>query len=304
MTREEYSEKVNGSFFEADILSLYDFFENYLLGERITEPDIIAQIKQEVINYQIKELTAHLMHDLHTNGRKILRSYCNSLYTNIRNFIKEDNDEKQIKIWRVLLLSYINLSRLIVDDDKIQRFLLQPNNSQKIILCVSTIKLDEDDIKVNEEIAHIQELINEHPNTSYLVLPIHGCSFDQFKNRIKSYRITHVHIAGHTINSKTIKIQFSDSGVKFSTFHKYVNEYNRHFEVLFLNCCSTYEYIERTPFPFSDISICHETEVNGITAYDASHAFYTNLFNDIPAEESWNAVRNSIEDNLYHILHS
>lgn len=253
----------------------------------------------------IKKSISCLRKKLFSNIRGLLLSYCISLFQNVQQFEKMCDTadiDKLKKKWKKVLLSYINLSRLIVDDDKIQRALSEQDANIKIILCVSTIHIENDDVRVNKEVANIQETINQNPNEAFLVIPIHGCSFEMFEKQIKRHRnITHIHIAGH---SSTSKIEFSDNGVTYKKLKNHLEKLNRHFELLFLNSCFSFEYLKEQPFPYADKSICHETELNGTTAYDASDIFYNHLFQGSSIDEAWTLVQNSIEDNLYRVLHS
>lgn len=306
MNRAEYLNRLIDNIFEQDIMPIFDFFEPHLSEPKIADHAQILTIRANMIDQGIKNIVSCLNKNLYSTHRGVLRSYCNSLFTNVRQFENMDyttEPEKIVQKWKVLLLSYINLSRLIIDDEKIQRFFEQPDDFQNIILCLSTIKLEEDDIRANQEIVEIQETINQNPNDTYLVLPFHGCSFDRFKNQMKKYNtnITHVHIAGHATTSQ---VRFSDSGVKYETLCKHIEQHNCHFRLLFLNCCFTYEYLKQTAFPHAQTSICHETSLISETAIDASRIFYGSLVENNSIDDSWAMVQNSIEDDLYHVLPS
>lgn len=303
MTREEFLERLNDNIFADEIMPIFDFFECHLYEDTMMDLNSIIAIRDNINNNDIKSKISCLRKALYQNIRGLLLSYCISLFQNVQQFIRMVNSEDFNKLkqkWKKVLLSYINLSRLIVDDDKIQRALSDQDATIKIILCVSTIHIENDDVRVNKEVANIQDIINQNPNDAFLVIPIHGCSFEMFENQIKRYNITHIHIAGH---SSTSKIEFSDNGVTYKKLQNHIEKLNRHFELLFLNCCFSFEYIKELPFPYSDKSICHETELNGTTAYDASDIFYTHMFQGNSIDEAWTMVQNSIEDNLYHVLH-
>lgn len=303
MTREEFLENLSNNLFTDEIMPIFDFFESHLYDDKLSNLDSFISIIDSLNRVDIKKSISFLRKKLFNNIRGLLLTYCVSLFQNVQQFEKMRNTADVDKLkqkWKKVLLSYINLSRLIVDDNKIQRSLLQQDNSIKIILCLGTIQIENDDVRVNKEIANIQEIINQSPNDTYLVIPIHGCSFQQFEKQIQRYNITHIHIAGH---SSEEKIEFSDNGVTYKRFLNHIKKLDRHFELLFLNCCFTYEYLDMQPFPYSDKTICHETELNGTTAYDASDIFYTHLFQGSQIDGAWTMVQNSIEDNLYHVLH-
>lgn len=302
MTREEYEERLDGNTFKDDILPIFDFFEIHLDDEKKPDLDYIINRKNSITRLEISNTISNLLHNLYIHKREILISYCWSLLRNVQQFEKMDNDENvenRIIKWKKCLLSYINLSRVIIDEAKIEECLAKPTVSQKIVLCVSTIKLENDDIRVNEEIADIQETNNLTPNSDYLVLPIHGCSFDQFKTRLKKNHITHIHIAGHANSSKLF---FSDAPVKYDRFCNHIQQLNYQYELLFLNCCQTFEYLLNKAFPYSNESICHETDLDSTIAIDASQIFYTELFNGLSIKDSWNGVLNSLGVNSYHLL--
>ncbi len=304
MTREEFLEKLNDNIFTEKIMPIFDFFECHLYEDTILDLNSIIAIIDNLNNNNIKNTISCLRKTLFQNMRGLLLSYCISLFENVRQFIDMRNTgdfDKLIQKWKKVLLSYINLSRLIVDDHKIQRALSIQDASINIILCISTIHIENDDVKVNKEVANIQDTINQNPNEAFLVIPIHGCSFEMFEKQIQRYNITHIHIAGH---SSASKIEFSDNGVTYKKLRNHIEKLNRHFKLLFLNCCFTFEYLNELPFLYSDKSICHEAELNGTTAYDVSHIFYTNLFQGSSIDEAWSMVQNSIEDNQYHVLSS
>ena len=291
MTKEEYLERLGDNTFKDFIVPIFDFFEKYLDNDNTQAPDHIDTIQNNMKTQEIRHKIALLLGKLYREKRRMLIYFCWSLLTNVHQFEKMDNEvdnDKRMKKWKKCGYSYINLSRNLTYDLQIQEQLQKKPEHQKIVLCASMVILEEDDIRVNEEIDNIQV---HSKSSTYLVIAIHGCSFDQFKNRIRKNHITHIHIAGHANDTQ---LEFSDAPVRYKRFCNHIQQLNFHCELLFLNCCKTYEYLQKKSFPHSDNSICHEDDLIPTTALDASYIFYANLFSGLSINDSWNGINNSL----------
>lgn len=133
-----------------------------------------------------------------------------------------------------------------------------------------------------------------------LVIPIYGCSFDVFKTNICKYLPQYIHLAGHGSQNK---IMFSDAPVTYKKFKTHIQEcIQDDFELLFLNCCNTYCYIERKGVPFSVYSICYDNELSSKQAKDVSDVFYQGIINGSSVEDAWKQTNHSTNTNGYYVL--
>lgn len=200
--------------------------------------------------------------------------------------------------------SYINVSRIFLENEKIQ--LLQsgvPVEFEQIILAMSLIDSQEDNIKANDEIQNICDLFTNNPNV--IVVPIHGCSTDVFRTILDRFPILNIiHLAGHT-DTKTngeVLLSFVDSNMTFKKFSNWIS--NRRFHCSFLNCCSTAEFVSNLDSLYSDCSILHSGQVESTVAYEFAKHFYTVISRDGYCNLAWEvAIKNCTEEPLNYIYY-
>ena len=298
MIRNRFVKAMTENIFKDDMLPVFDFFEPYCLGNKKEDISDLELLKSKLEpNGSVAQSLSKLQKHLYTEQRKIIMPYMKSLRAHISQFrkmdIKEDIDKAILKKKKILI-TYMSLSRLILSDAQIQKK-YDENSDIKTILCVGLINIEKDDIRVNDEIVKIQNIsMGTH---EFLVIPIQGCNFNLFEKQLKSNKFDYVHIAGHCDGKK---LYFSDEGVTNKKFFKHMRDLNTDYQLLFLNCCKSYEYVNNYIQDFKSKNIQYDGILESIKANEVGTLFYESLFlNKGCISQAWENVKNSCDTNGY-----
>ncbi|QTU82555.1 hypothetical protein J7S27_04375 [Carnobacteriaceae bacterium zg-C25] len=310
MEKETYRERLNSPEFEEVILPIFDFFEPFIHQElKFNESEDKNYLEESVLEYyqmlveqNIRESISVLRKKVSSEDYVAMRSFVLSLQQNTIQFLTNEKYRSRVK-WKKILNSYINVSRIFLEKEKIQ--LLQdgfPVEGQQIVLAMSLIDPQDDNIKANDEIQNICDLFTNNPNV--IVVPIHGCSTDVFRTILDRLPILNIiHLAGHT-DTKTngeVLLSFVDSNMTFKKFSNWIS--NRRFRCSFLNCCSTAEFVSNLDSLYSDCSILHSGQVVSSIAFDFSEHFYTVISSGGDFNAAWQAAVKNCTESPFNYLY-
>lgn len=300
MTENEYYNLLEGNKFKDNMIHIFNFFEPYCDAYKEMNINELNEVRQNMRKKNINIYVKDLGGDFHKNSVSIMKPYINSLSQNVNHFMgNKTNNITNVK-WKKILYSYINVSRAIIDIEEIN-LLIQNNcpKGEQLVFAGALVKIEEDDIKVNDEIDKM--VITLKDSEKYFVFPSHGCSTDVFKSLMKKYRFDIIHLAGHCGKGKNGRrfISFSDSNMLYATLCK---EIKKGMQLVFLNCCSTYEYVNKCCIPNANRSIVHKNEVVGKLALKASIYFYTCLNKSQNIDTSWDEMCKKVKDDKYYFL--
>ena len=220
--------------------------------------------------------------------RKIIRTFIPSLQTNVRHYSQIDinkDTEKAVRKKNLVLLSYLNVSRVLFEDTRIETFFEKKGPSANIVLCAATMPLYGDEIGANEEIDRIKDL--SLYSDDYLVIPLHACSFQTFKTFLENNTVGYIHLAGHGDDQKLV---FVDTSKGPRALAQMMSNNHLHFQLVFLNCCKTYLFASPVLLPYADVTICYEFDLDPMTAKDVSEVFYRSLFLGDKVPDAWDSV--------------
>lgn len=304
MTNNEFNDRMKDHPLLEEAYELFKCFEFFIDRVSNFSEGEIETFRIRLNNYDIKATLSSLGKKLSREEKVIMRPYIASLQVHLRQFqtfYKSYDFLKKRRKCKCILLAYINLSRMIFEYDKIKAF-VQNSSSKKILLCVGMIDLDIDDlIMVNEEILSIQEASLK--NDEYLVLPVHGCTFDAFRAKLEKLEISNIHIAGH---GRSDRICFADANVTYrkfkNLFEKLNNEKEFNLDLLFLNCCYTFDFVKKQKVDFVDNTICFKGGLPADQAIDVSTYYYSYLFDHYGEKEAWLMTCKSTNTDDYFIL--
>ena len=304
MTIEEYHSMMKDNMFKDAFEPIFVFFEPFI------DRNHTRHQKERIFEFRKRLLTENMIGKvsdfgklLTKNKRKLIRSYVPPLSTNMRNLVNMNESDIQSDLQKatnkekIILLYYLNLSRMVFEDLKIQALFADGRKPKHIILCVGMVKLKEDDIMVNEEINHIKALTIS--SDSYLVIPYNGCTFDVFKTALNRHKPEAVHLAGH---GDTKKIYFADAPVRYETFKNHISKLEVTSNLYFLNCCDTFSYVNKSTLPFSGVTVCFDGVLNAAKACDTSESFYRFLLFGKSLYDAWKSTEISKNTEGYHLL--
>lgn len=293
----EYIELIADNKFKEHIMPIFQKLEIYLDDKTEFSVDLLDEIRALLNDYELRGHISAIIKEAKADKSQILGTYAYSLQRNVTGYIKMENSELNVRRKKLakLLLSYINVTRYIIDYNTIEELINRgPQNGEKLVLALGLVKIDEDDIKVNTEIDHIVELSRQNP--MYFVIPIYGCSTNVFATINEKTHADIIHIAGHGANcsnGKTV-ICFTDANMTFDRLCKKIQPPQ---EIIFLNCCNTYEYVGKKPISIADSSIVHDGSVSASIALDFSDNFYTTFLQTGNLNTAWDAAK-SVETPL------
>ena len=309
MEKETFRERLKSPEFEAVILPIFDFFEPFIhqeskFNESEDENDSdesVLKYYQMLVEQNIRESISVLRKKVSSKDYVAMRSFVLSLQQNTVQFLTNEKYRTKVK-WKKISNSYINVSRIFLENEKLQ--LLQdgfPGAGQQVVLAMSLIDLQEDNIKANDEIQNICDLFANDPNV--IVFPIHGCSTDVFRTILDRFPVLNIiHLAGHTYTKPNgeILLSFVDSNMTFIKFSNWIS--NHRFYCSFLNCCSTLEFALYSRLQNSNFSIFHRGKVESSIAYEFSEHFYKVISSSGDFNHAWQlAVANCTEVPLNYV---
>lgn len=297
----EYRERLANNKLRDHVLPLFEILEKHVDNKTDYTLYLLDEISDLLNNDELKMHISEIGKEARKGKSSILSTYVLSLQRNIADYIKMNDSEQIVRKVKLkkLLYSYINVTRYVIDYDTLENLINRgPQNGEKIVLALGLIKVEDDDIKVNEEIQFMVD--SSRMTNNYFVIPIYGCSTNVFASINRKVHANIVHIAGHGINENGRKaICFVDANM---TFPKLCEKLAMRREMVFLNCCNTYEYVEGNTIPVSDCSIVHEGSVIANVAYEFSERFYNELWRTEDLLRAWDVAR-TVEDPLkYHLL--
>ena len=298
----EYIELIADNKFKEHIMPIFQKLEKYLDVKTEFSVDLLDEIRALLNDYELRGHISAIIKEAKADKSQILGTYALSLQSNVTGYIKMENSEQNVRRKKLakLLLSYINVTRYIVDYNTIEELINRgPQNGEKLVLALGLVNIDEDDIKVNTEIDRIVEL--SRLNDNFFVIPIYGCSTNVFAKITQQIHSSIIHMAGHGIhtNKGRTAICFVDSHMSFSRLCEKIATRK---ELIFLNCCNTYEYIEMSPIPVSDHALVHEGDVRSNVAYSFCESFYSTLWQTDNLNAAWDAAKTTEEPLKYHLL--
>lgn len=294
MTLEEFNQRMKGNIFYQELLPIFNCLEihlGFLYGAEELTPEQFGDLLEQS---DVCNLVRVLGGKISDHNRELYDSAHRSLRSHIHQF---SQIKTSLKI-RKILLAYINLSRLIFEDRKIEEFKNAHHDTGKVIFCVSLPRVEEDNIGTIPETNQIRRYSLDCSN--YLVIPEIACSFGSFMTQIKKHAFHIVHLAGHGSEEKLF---FSDAGVKYATFINKMGQIGKNFDLIFLNCCDSYSYVHQKRCSYSDATICYDGALAQDRAYDVGTTFYQSLFlNNNGITGAWETTNNSSEISGYHLL--
>ena len=298
----EYTELIADNKFKEHIIPIFNKLEKYVEHKTEYSADLLNYIGALLNDDDLRGHISAIIKTAKTDKSKILSTYAFSFQRNVTGYIKMENSESNLRIRKLakLLLAYINVTRYVIDYNIIEELINRgPQNGEKLVLALGLVKIDEDDIKVNTEIDRIVELSRLTDN--YYVIPIYGCSTDVFAKITQQINASIIHMAGHGIQTKNGRtaICFVDSNMSFSRLCEKIATRK---ELIFLNCCNTYEYIEMSPIPIADHAVVHEGEVLSNVAYSFCESFYSTLWPTSNLNAAWDAAKTTEAPLKYHLL--
>ena len=311
MEKETYRQRLKSSEFEEVITPIFDFFEPFINQEPKFKESVNENYNdEEILNYynmlieqNIEVRISALRKKVSTEKYVAMRSFVLSLQQNTTQFLSNEKYRSRVK-WKKILNSYINVSRFVLEYEKIQ--LLWdgfPDVSQQLVVAMSLIDLKEDDIKANDEIEKICDLFKDNPNV--IVVPIHGCSTDVFRTILDRFpTLSMIHLAGHTCQNSRgqVLLSFVDSNMTFMRFCNFISNYS--FHCSFLNCCSTSEFVSDSYLLNSEHYILHRGEVSSTVAYDFAQNFYTVISSGGDLDYAWDLAVSNCNENPMNYLRS
>ena len=291
MKETEYIELLSDNKLKEHIVPLFMLLEKYVEYKTEYSIDLLNEVNALLNNDEIQIHISSIIKEAKNDKSGILGTYAHSLQRNVIGYIKMENSEPSVRRRKLakLLLSYINVTRYIIDYNTIEELINRgPQNGEKLVLALGLVKIDEDDIKVNTEIDHIVELSRQNP--MYFVIPIYGCSTNVFATINEKIHADIIHIAGHGAkcsNGKTV-ICFTDANM---TFDRLCSKIQPRQTIIFLNCCNTYEFVRESPISISDNSIVHAGSVSASIALNFSDNFYATFLQTDNLNTAWDAAK-------------
>jgi len=239
----------------------------------------ISEIKSNFIKDYVTELNRYAK----KNNYLTLKSLSYSLLTNLTQFVDGKENYRTATKWRKILNSYISVTYIVQVFNEIE-LVRNSHSNIPVILSLGLVDYNDVEIKASEEIQKIIDLVktyNNDNNYNFVIIPVHGCTTNVFYKLLKDLpNIQILHIAGHggIVNSGKGYIQFSDANMSYPTFCEKLTEFDKDLNVLFLNCCYSYEFVEGRKVDRSNETIAHIDKLYDPIAIDFSNHYFTQLF--------------------------
>ena len=300
MRKKDYIELLENSKLREHILPIYNLLEKYIepsAGFEYT-PELLDEIRISLEDVELKKHITAIAKEAKLSKNSVLPTLVRSLQLNIAGYAKMDTERvasRKIKLAKILR-SYINVTRNIIGYDALQEIIQSgAQNGQKIVLAIAMLNVEDDDIKVNDEIDRIVELSGNNLDDHYFVIPIHGCTTNVFTTISERIFADIIHICGHVdrpVPNRYV-LEFSDANMSYAKFCEKINLFpgaHTDRELIFLNCCYSYEYINADTIAGSRCTIAHKGPVGRNIAYDTSELFYGRYFVSPNLQYAWNEI--------------
>lgn len=267
----------------------------------------ISEIKSNSILDSVTRLNRFAIR----NNYLTLKSLSYSLLTNLTQFVDNSKFRTATK-WRKVVNSYISITLVAQELNEIE--LVRNGLSDKqVIISLGLVDYEDVKIKASVEIQKIIDLVRIYNNTNnnFVIVPIYGCTTNVFYSLLKDFpNIQILHIAGHggIVNSGKGYIQFSDANMGFHAFCQKLAQFNNYFNVIFLNCCYSYEFVQGRKVIRSDETIVHTDRLYDPIAIDFSNHYFSQLFSSYLDSKSlinaWQTASQNCTENPmnYHRL--
>lgn len=241
----------------------------------------ISELKSNFILDYVAELNRFAIR----NNYLTLKTLSYSLLTNLTQFVNDDGKYRTATKWRKVVNSYISVTLVAQELNEIE--LVRNGRSNKpVIISLGLVDYEDVKIKASEEIQKIIDLVRTYNNSNnnknnFVIVPIYGCTTNVFYSLLKDFpNIQILHIAGHggIVNNGKGYIQFSDANMGYPAFYEKLIEFNEYLNVMFLNCCYSYEFVEGRKVDISNETIAHTDRVRDPIAIDFSNHYFSQLF--------------------------
>ena len=237
-----------------------------------------------------------------SNEYKILHSLTSSLSTNVTQFLtNQNNNMRTATKWRKVVNSYISLTQAATNIDVIENVRAGSLNNREVIISLGLVDYYDTQLRASVEIDKLIELSKN--NSKFIVVPVFGCTTNIFFKLLHEFQQTKIlHVAGHggIFNNKDYVIQFSDGNMKFPTFLRNIEANHIDLDMMFLNCCYSYEFVQMQSSDLIKEMITHSGEVDDTIAIDFSdHYFTTFFYNSDAYVVSHQGGSYSINKNIY-----
>ncbi|HEM5964280.1 TPA: hypothetical protein U2B31_002007 [Streptococcus suis] len=307
MEEDIFRRKLKNPAIEETIMPIFDFFEQYIdsksnsqENEKVYSDDEILTIYEMLVEQKILDKISSLRSKISSDSYTVAKSFVLSFQQNTSQFVASEKFRSRVK-WKKILNSYVNVSRILLEGEKLQSLLAGLHENQRLILAMSLIDPQDDKIKADAEIQRICELFESDPDI--IVIPIHGCTTNVFKTILEKIpRINMLHLAGHTCTNSRgeVLMSFVDSNM---TFGKYSNWISSHiFEVSFYNCCSTLEFVRNHYSLNSMRKILHSGKVGSQVAYNFSEDFYSSISAGQDFNMAWSTASGNCNESPMNYL--
>ena len=271
----------------------------------------ISEIKSNSILDSVTRLNRFAIR----NNYLTLKSLSYSLLTNLTQFVDNSKFRTATK-WRKVVNSYISITLVAQELNEIELVRNGLSNKQ-VIISLGLVDYEDVKIKASVEIQKIIDLVriynntNNNTNNNFVIVPIYGCTTNVFYSLLKDFpNIQILHIAGHggIVNSGKGYIQFSDANMGFHAFCQKLTQFNNYLNVIFLNCCYSYEFVQGRKVIGSDETIVHTDRLYDPIAIDFSNHYFSQLFSSYMGSDSlinaWQTASQNCTENPmnYHRL--
>lgn len=236
---------------------------------------------QEMESRQILDNVNQLLSFSVSYNFRTLRSLTASLSTNINQFVKnEKGNMRTATKWRKVINSYISVTQIMLDIEEIENARNGNNSNKEVIISLGLVDYTDTQIKASVEIDKVIELSKQ--NGRFIVVPVFGCTTNVFFKILQEFGQSKIlHVVGHggITSERDYFIQFSDCNMRYRTFIRNLQNYGLNLDMVFLNCCYSFEFIEKTQPQYMREIISHTKEVEENVAIDFSDHYFTILLN-------------------------
>jgi hypothetical protein len=254
--------------------------------EKVYSESYLDKQISEIKSNSILDDVARLNKFAGRNDYLTLKSLSYSLLTNLNQFVDDNRKFRTATKWRKVVNSYISVT-LVAQELRELELVRSGFSNKPVIISLGLVDYEDVKIKASEEIQNIINLVrtynnnNNNNNDNFVIVPIYGCTTNVFYNILQDFsNIQILHIAGHggIVNSDKGYIQFSDANMGFPAFYDKLRRFNRYLNVMFLNCCYSYEFVEGSKVDISNETIVHTDKLYDPIAIDFSNHYFSQLF--------------------------
>lgn len=311
MQRSKYAALLGDNKLGEHILPVFDVLEQYIGYEGECTVEMLNEVADLLSDQEFKGCISAIRKEAKECGAAILVTHIDSLYQNMRGYTKmidRDQQTRETKLNKILG-SYANISRLVVNYRMIANQCEQAvQEGRKIILALGLVnpEIKEDIWQINAEIDNMLDLFRHSPE--FLVIPVYGCTTNVFATLMQKLPATEIHVAGHGCENskKQVILQFTDSNMIFDRFLKKIGckdpENAVHRELICLNCCHSYKFVDKKMIPETDYTIVHDDTVDGEVAFNFCESFYRELLQTKDVKAAWDTAKYQETSLQYRLL--